>query len=85
MRKEEFMEKHTMFHVFYNKPKKPLMLIILLCLSGTGLTFAQTDCIEPIENIIPELKGLIQTDGLEPLPPKIPKPKIILDWTEKIH
>jgi hypothetical protein len=81
------MKKCIIFHTQYRKLRlgKSLVLFILFFLSGIGSVFAQTNCIEPLEDIHPELKGLIQRDELEPFFPKIPKPEIIIDWTEKIH
>lgn len=85
------MKKCIIFHTYYNKfgVKEALILIISLFLSSMEPVFAQTNCIEPLEDIHPELKGLIQNDKqgeLGPPLPKLPNPEIIIiDLTGKIH
>ena len=66
-----------------NWTKIAVWAVILLCLSGIGLLFAQTGCIEPMDELFPELKWLNNKDmdGIE-LPSMQEKSKNLLDGLE---
>jgi hypothetical protein len=62
---------------------KTEVMAVLLFFLAFGTAFSQ-ECTQPMESIIPQLRGLVES--AEPGPPlKNEDSKMILDWTTKMY
>jgi hypothetical protein len=76
------MKKYTM--LFKNRLKIIILTLILLCLSGIISLSAQSSCIQPMDELFPELRWLNNRDidGVELPHPQQEKPRNILEGLE---